>query len=79
MMHGPEKSDSSIVARKPANKPGQPGAELVEPREGTKGNTGQAWHAPDAEPEKRVTRGWNAYVKQQGKEEGDGSRRFCIM
>ena len=38
MMHGREKSDSSIVARKPTNKPAIAGAEPVEPREGTKGN-----------------------------------------
>ena len=36
MMHGPEKSDPSIVAAKPTNKAGTPAAE---PREGTKGNT----------------------------------------
>ncbi len=41
MMHGPEKSESAIVARKPANKAGRPAAERVEPRAGTKGNTGQ--------------------------------------
>ena len=41
MMHGPEKSDPSIRAKKPANNPGQPGAESVEQREGTEGNTGQ--------------------------------------
>lgn len=41
MMNGPEKSDSAIVAMKPANKTGQPVAEWVEPRAGTKGNTGQ--------------------------------------
>jgi len=41
MMHGPEKSDSPIVAVKPANKAGKPEAERVEPRGGTKGNTGQ--------------------------------------
>ena len=39
MMHEPEKSDSSIVAAKLANNSGQPEAESVEPREGTKGNT----------------------------------------
>src|SRR6478752_1793998 len=39
MMNGPEKSDSAIVAMKPANKAGQPSAEWVEPRAGTKGNT----------------------------------------
>lgn len=41
MMHGPEKSDSVVVAVKPANKAGQPAAERAEPRTGTKGNTGQ--------------------------------------
>jgi RNA-directed DNA polymerase len=39
MMNEPEKSDSSIVAAKLANKPGRPDAEPVEPREETKGNT----------------------------------------
>ena len=39
MMHGPEKSDSAVVATKPANKAGiMPAAERVEPRAGTKGN-----------------------------------------
>jgi len=41
MMHEREKSDSAIVAMKPANKAGQPAAEWVEPRAGTEGNTGQ--------------------------------------
>jgi len=41
MMNGPEKSDSVIVALKPANKAGQPEAEWAEPRTGTKGNTEQ--------------------------------------
>jgi RNA-directed DNA polymerase len=41
MMHGHEKSDSVIVAAKPANKAEQPAAEPVEPRTGTKGNAGQ--------------------------------------
>ena len=41
MMHGHEKSHSAIVARKPPNKAGQPAAEAVERRAGTKGNTGQ--------------------------------------
>jgi group II intron reverse transcriptase/maturase len=40
-MNDREKSDSGIVAVKPANKLGQPGAELVEPRPGTKGNVNQ--------------------------------------
>ncbi len=37
-MNGNEKSDRAIVAVKPANKPGQPGQEWVEPRAGAKGN-----------------------------------------
>src|SRR2546425_34714 len=41
MMNGREKSDSAIVAMKPANKAGQPAAEWVEQRAGTKGNTDQ--------------------------------------
>src|SRR3954451_5736222 len=41
MMHGREKSDPAIVAMKPTNKAGQPGAELVEPRAGTEGKAGQ--------------------------------------
>ena len=41
MMNGQEKSDTGIVAVKPTNKAGQPAAELVEPRPGTKGNVGQ--------------------------------------
>ncbi|WP_411860327.1 group II intron reverse transcriptase/maturase [Cupriavidus sp. TA19] len=40
-MNGPEKSDSAIVAMKPANKAGRPAAEWVEPRAGTEGNMGQ--------------------------------------
>lgn len=41
MMHGPEKSDSVIVAVKPTNKSGKPGAESAEPRTGTKRNAKQ--------------------------------------
>jgi len=41
MMHGPEKSDSVVVAVKPMNKAERSVAELVEPRTGTKGNAGQ--------------------------------------
>jgi RNA-directed DNA polymerase len=41
MMHELEKSDSFIVAVKPTNKQGKPSAEPVEPREGTKGNSGE--------------------------------------
>src|SRR5262245_58412956 len=41
MMHGRGKSDSAIVAVKPANKAEQSAAEPVEPRAGAKGNAGQ--------------------------------------
>jgi hypothetical protein len=41
MKHGQEKSDLFIIALKPTNKPGRLGAELAEPRERTKGNTGE--------------------------------------
>jgi len=42
MMYGAEKSDSSVVATKSANKPRSPGAESMERREGTKENTGES-------------------------------------
>ena len=41
MMNGHEKSDPAIVAMKPTNKAGQPGAEPGEPRAGTEGNADQ--------------------------------------
>jgi retron-type reverse transcriptase len=41
MMYGPEKSDSAIVAKKPANKAASAAAEWVERRVETEGNTGQ--------------------------------------
>ena len=41
MMHGREKSDSAIVAGKPANKAAPTAAEPVEPRAGAKGNARQ--------------------------------------
>src|SRR6266542_3483770 len=41
MMHGHGKSDHAVVAGKPANNAGRSAAEPVEPRAGTKGNTGQ--------------------------------------
>jgi RNA-directed DNA polymerase len=41
MTHGHEKSDPNIVATKLPNKAGQPAAEVVERRAGTKGNRGQ--------------------------------------
>ena len=56
MMNGPEKSDSAIRAKKPANKAGQPVAEWVEQRAGTKGNTGQP-HTCRAQNRRGVSQG----------------------
>ena len=42
MMHGTQKSDSPVVAVKPANKPEPSGAESVESRGGAEGNAGQS-------------------------------------
>ena len=41
MMHGPEKSDSVVVAVKPTNKAERSAAEPVEPRAGAERNAGQ--------------------------------------
>ena len=38
MMHGPEKSDSLVIPKKPVNKAGRSAAESVEGRSETKGN-----------------------------------------
>ncbi|MBY8609756.1 group II intron reverse transcriptase/maturase, partial [Burkholderia arboris] len=56
MMNGREKSDSAIVARKPANNAGNPAAEWVEPRAGTKRNTGQS-HTCRAQNRASVSQG----------------------
>ena len=41
MMHDHEKSDFAIVAKKPTNNAGQPGAESVEPRAEAKRNASE--------------------------------------
>jgi len=51
MMHDRGKSDSAIVAVKPTNNAGQPAAEPVEPRAGTKRNAGEQSTAPDTKPD----------------------------
>src|SRR6516225_9264942 len=78
MMHGHEKSDSVIVAAKPANKVAHPAveqsaaepttAEPVEPRAETKGNA-------DQQSTCRAHRRWNAYGKLRGKGRRSGSPR----
>src|SRR5258707_13883108 len=69
MMHGREKSDPAIVARKPANNAGQPAAERVERRAGTEGNAGQQ-NTPGAGPGKRVTGAGARTASRKAKEEG---------
>lgn len=51
MMHGREKSDSAVVAKKPANKVGKPAAEWGGDRRKREPES----HVPGAEPGKRVT------------------------
>src|SRR5262245_13094595 len=70
MMHGRGKSDSAIVAAKPANKAERSAAEPVEPRTEAKGNAGQ-----------QITRRAQSRVsvsegKEEGKEEGKGGFRL---
>ena len=61
MKNEQEKSDPSIVAKRPANNPHiaevdlwGSGAESAEPRGRDRGKQGRATHVPDAEPGKRV-------------------------
>ena len=46
MMHAREKSDSAVVAEKPSNKAGQPGAEAVERRAEALGDTSNSRRMP---------------------------------
>ena len=55
-MNGREKSDSAVVAMKPANKAGQPATEWVEQRAEAKGNTGQP-HTRRAQDRESVPQG----------------------
>ena len=79
MKNEQEKSDPSIVAKRPANKPDiaevdlwGSGAESAEPREGTEGNTRAGHRAGKACP-----RGLNVYEKLQSKERRNGSPLCC--
>jgi RNA-directed DNA polymerase len=69
-MHGYEKSDPVVVAVKPANNTGRPGAERVERRTGAEGNAGQQ-RTHRAQNRASVTqaldRVWNA-ARQRKKE-----------
>jgi hypothetical protein len=70
MMDGSGKSDSAIVATKPANKAEPPAAERVEPRGGDQGECGPAKHAPGTELGKRVTGAGPHTASSKAKEEG---------
>src|SRR5437660_6272914 len=80
MMHGHEKSDSVIVAGKPANKVARPAveqsaaepatAEPVGAKGGDQGKCGPAKHVPGAEPDKRVTGAETHTESCWGKEKG---------
>ena len=74
MMHGREKSDSAIVAVKPANKAGATGCGAGGAKGGDQGECGPAKHAPDAEPGKRVTGAGPHTASRKAKEEGEVHR-----
>src|ERR1700704_275305 len=81
MMHGHEKSDSVIVAVKPANKAVHPAAEqsaaeafAAEPggaKGGDQGKCGPANHALGTEPDQHATRAGPHTGSRKGKEEGE--------
>ena len=71
MMHGPEKSDSVVVAAKSTNKTEQPVAEPVEPRTETIGKREPAKHAPGAGPGKRVTGAGARTARRTARGEGE--------
>ena len=79
MMHGHEKSDPAIVARKPTNKAGRPAAEPVERRAGAEGNAGQqrTRRAQDRESVSQALDRVRQAARQQ--EEGEGSPRSSTI
>ena len=79
MKHEQEKSDPSTVAKRPANKPGQAGAESAEPREGTPRETRESNARTGHRAGKACPRGLNVYEKLQSKERRNGSPRCCTM
>ncbi len=73
-MHGGEKSDSAIVARKPTNKAGRSAAEWVERRAGAEGNADQQ-STRRAQDRASVSQALAAYGKRQGTGRRNGSPR----
>ena len=85
MKNKQEKSDPSIVAKRPANKLTiaevdlwASGAELAEQREGTEGNTGEQ-HTCRTPTGKACPMGLNVYEKLQSKERRNGSPLCCTI
>jgi hypothetical protein len=74
-MHDQEKSDSGTVAVKPTNKAGQPAAEPVERRPGTKGNAEQQ-STLRTQGRERVTQALNR-VRQAARQRERSSPRSC--
>src|SRR5215469_7370115 len=72
MMHGREKSDSAIVAGKPANKADRSGAGGA--KGGDQGECEPAKHGPGAEPGRHVTSAGAHTGSRKGKEEGEVHR-----
>src|SRR5258708_30726609 len=85
MVHEPEKSDSVVVAMKPANKAERSVAELVEPRTETKGlgreeRTNRTSNARAGLRTGKVChRRWNAYGSPPGEGRRRSSLRSCTI
>ena len=80
MMHDRGKSDSAIVAVKPTNNAGQPAAEPVEPRAGTKGNADQQSTRRAQDRVSVSVKRWNAYDRpHEGKGRRSGSPRSSTI
>ena len=70
MMHEPEKSDSAVVAVKPANKAERSGGGAGGAKGRDQGERGPAKHAPGAGPGKCVTGAGARTASREAKEEG---------
>ena len=71
MMHGREKSDPAIVARKPANAAREPPRGASGAKGRGRGECGSARHAPDAELGKRVPGAGPHTASRKAKEGGE--------
>jgi len=76
VMNGNEKSGLAIVAVKPANEPGRPGEERVEPRAGAKGNAAGP-HGVRAQERAAPTSGIDRVRKAAQERKREGSPPCC--